>query len=346
MASTLFHRADLMQSLFESLGEADRSRILTDKKVVDIKSDASGVEAICGDGSVYHGSIIIGADGVHSRVRQAMRALALLSSTANNNDERPFVSTYRAMWFSFPIQPKSAPGDIFESHGTDVSAQFMTGDTRSWTFVYEKLKTPTQDRISYSDEDVKEMANLWGDIYISSNLQVKDVFPKRHTAGMANLEEGVVKHWSWSNLVLVGDACHKFTPNQGLGFNFGIQDVVVLVNELHQSLAANGGRSPDAKSLAAILTRYQASRMKPTLKDYDQSAGLTRMAAWGGWLYWLLDRYVFSSIPSFDDFLVTHVLGGPISSSFVLNFAEAYEPFQGQIPWKYPLIAPSTNVRP
>lgn len=335
-----------MQTLFESLDEAGQSRILTGKKLVDVKSHACGVEAICGDGSVYHGSIIIGADGVHSRVRQAMHELALSSSTAVPIDERPFTSTYKTMWFPFPRQPQFAPGVTFEVHGTNVSTQLIIGNDKSWIFVYEKLKTPTQERISYSDEEVVEMANRWGELYIAPNLVVKDVFPTRYTAGMVNVEEGVVKHWSWDSMVLVGDACHKSAPNLGLGFNNGIQDVVALVNELQMTLATTGGRSLDAKSLAAVFARYQASRMKQAQKDHNFSAGLSRMAAWDGWLNWLLDRYILSSIPGFDEFLITKFFAGPISRALILNSVQVDEPFQGKVPWKHALIASSTDSIP
>jgi 2-polyprenyl-6-methoxyphenol hydroxylase-like FAD-dependent oxidoreductase len=341
-----------MQTLFDSLDKTDQSRILTNKRVIDIKSDTSGVEAVCGDGSIHHGSIIIGADGVHSEVRQAMRRLALGSSKANTNndtsddinDEKPFTSTYKAMWFPFPRQSQFTPGDVFESHGTNISTQLLNGDKDSWVFVYEKLETPTKERISYSDDDVMEMANRWGDLSLSPNLKIKDIFPKRYTAGMANLEEGVVKYWSWDNIVLVGDACHKFTPNQALGFNNGVQDVVSLVNELHKGLAAKEGNLLDATSIAIIFAKYQASRMKLAEKDHDMSASVTRMTTWNNWLNWLLDRYILSSIPGFDDFMVTKVMAGPISRSFVLNFVKADESYQGKVPWKHVMTSSGMDV--
>ncbi|RYC57320.1 hypothetical protein CHU98_g8884 [Xylaria longipes] len=113
---------------------------------------------------------------------------------------------------------------------------------------------------------------------------------------MANLEEGIVKHWSWNRLVLVGDACHKFTPNYGLGYNNGIQDVVALVNELHQVVTLNrpGNGTPSLGTLRGALSRYQAARMGSLQGDYNSSANLTRMSAWRNWMYRLFDRYPLS----------------------------------------------------
>ncbi|KAJ1326514.1 kynurenine 3-monooxygenase [Microdochium nivale] len=67
--------------------------------------------------------------------------------------------------------------------------------------------------------------------------------------GMTNLGEGVARNWHYSGLVvLVGDACHKFTPNAGQGFNTGLQDVVALCNLLRGALvaaAAAAAKKPD-----------------------------------------------------------------------------------------------------
>jgi FAD dependent monooxygenase len=47
----------------------DKTKILTGKDVVELKGLSDGVCAVTSDGSVYEGNIIVGADGVHSRVR-------------------------------------------------------------------------------------------------------------------------------------------------------------------------------------------------------------------------------------------------------------------------------------
>jgi 2-polyprenyl-6-methoxyphenol hydroxylase-like FAD-dependent oxidoreductase len=162
---------------------------------------------------------------------------------------------------------------------------------------------------------------------------------------MANLEEGIVQHWSWDRIVLVGDACHKFTPNQGLGYNNGIQDVVALVNELHRSMAAHhsGGGSLSREALTSVFARYQSTRMELLQKDYKASAKYTRMSAWRNWMLWFLDRYIFPSIPGFDDFVLTRVVAGLISKSPVLDFVESEEPFQGKVPWKHAMKSPSVK---
>ena len=48
---------------------------------------------------------------------------------------------------------------------------------------------------------VLAMAEKWGHLAVGEKLTVKDVFAQRYHAGMTNLEEGILKHWSWGRLV-------------------------------------------------------------------------------------------------------------------------------------------------
>lgn len=346
--ATVFHRADIVTLLYESLSRADKARILTDKKVTEIITGEDGVEVRCGDGSTFHGSMVIGADGVNSKVRQSIRELSIKASAPEVNEEKPYVSEYKVLWCTFPRQPCNDPGDSIEIHGKDTSLQCLNSQKRSWLFIYERLEFPTRECVSYSQEDVERFAERHGDLAIGEQLKVKDVFPKRYTAGMSNLEEGIVKHWSWGRMVLVGDACHKFTPNQGLGYNNGIQDVVALVNELNRAVPAEhragGAASVPLESLAGVFSRYQASRMELLQRDFRFSVSWTRMSAWKYWTQHLMDRYILPAIPKMDEFAITYLVSGPVSRTIVLDFIECEEPFQGKVPWKHAMKTPQPKV--
>ena len=61
-------RRCFLEVLYESL--PDKSRILMNKGVKDIQEDQDGGEVFCQDGTSERGDIIIGCDGVHSKVRE------------------------------------------------------------------------------------------------------------------------------------------------------------------------------------------------------------------------------------------------------------------------------------
>ena len=54
----------------------DKSKLLVQKRVTTVQYGEGYVEVITTDGSRYHGDILVGADGTHSRVREEMVRLA------------------------------------------------------------------------------------------------------------------------------------------------------------------------------------------------------------------------------------------------------------------------------
>jgi FAD dependent monooxygenase len=64
-------RMKFLRSLYDQL--ENKSSILLKKKAVEILHTDHGVKVICADGTEVSGHIVIGADGIHSRTRQAMQ---------------------------------------------------------------------------------------------------------------------------------------------------------------------------------------------------------------------------------------------------------------------------------
>ncbi len=60
----------LLQTLYDNI--EDKFRIVPGKKVLKVEHSDEVVSVECKDGSTYTGDLVIGADGVHSIVRQEM----------------------------------------------------------------------------------------------------------------------------------------------------------------------------------------------------------------------------------------------------------------------------------
>jgi 2-polyprenyl-6-methoxyphenol hydroxylase-like FAD-dependent oxidoreductase len=72
-------RRILLDILYTALPDA--SRVLVGKSVASVDQEHDGKNGMTvrtHDGSSYHGDLVVGADGVHSRVRQEMWRLAEL----------------------------------------------------------------------------------------------------------------------------------------------------------------------------------------------------------------------------------------------------------------------------
>lgn len=54
----------------------DHSKLLTRKRVVTIELTESEAKVTTADGSTYSGAVVVGADGIHSKVRKEMQCLA------------------------------------------------------------------------------------------------------------------------------------------------------------------------------------------------------------------------------------------------------------------------------
>ncbi|KAM0542630.1 hypothetical protein ACHAPJ_012709 [Fusarium lateritium] len=338
-APTAFHRADLVAALYNGLPTTGKDKVLTNKKLVDIETDQHGVKAKCADGSFYEGSMVIGADGVHSKTRGIMRRLALADDPKRDWDpEEPFVANYRVLFGAFP--PPSEAGLGYDTQARDKSITYLSGSDRAWFFLCSKLPKPTTERVSYTETDIEAQYKEFADFYLTETTKVKDVWPRMLGAGMANLEEGIAKHWSYGRIVLVGDACHKFTVQLGLGYNNGVQDAVVLCNNLWGTVCTGTG-NPDASALKQVFEAYETLRKSTDsslLADFANSATETRMHGWANIGYYIMSRFLL--VPKFiEDIGVNSFMAPEVTKAQVLKYVSSEEPFTGKFSWLHPMKA-------
>lgn len=331
----MFHRAQLLKSFYDTLSEEAKTRVLTNKKVIDIDVTDQGVSATCADGTTYHGSIIIAADGVNSTVRDRIRKLTLSEAPdARVNEENPYLATYKVMFGNAPVLDPLQPGEVHESHGKDQSTQVFVGKERMWFFVYRKLAEATRERISYSAEDTEKYAEQMGDLPVAKNLTVRDIFSKKNGAGLTNVGEGIVREWSWKRVVFIGDAVHKVAPNFGWGLNSGIQDAVVLANHLRKALRTTEDGAIDAAGLAKAFRDYQEERAEHISTIVATSANVIRSATWATPFYHIMDQYIIP-ISEVDQVIGQKLLSPLIAGIAVIDFLEEKTHLQGMVPWAH-----------
>jgi 2-polyprenyl-6-methoxyphenol hydroxylase-like FAD-dependent oxidoreductase len=285
-----FHRPELLQTLYGQLAEVDRARIKTSKEVTSIETLTHGVKVICTDDTHEEGSIVIGADGAHSIVRQMMRVHALQESpSAPVNSEKPFPAAFRAMWGTIPmVQDSMTPGEAWECHGPGLSSQLFLGRGRGWFVVHEKLAKPSNERRIYSQRNMDEHAKRLAELPMTNSVLFRDIYAVSHSCGMSDIGEGTLKRFSWDRMVLVGGAATQ----QALGFNSGVQDVMALTNALRQLILETHHDLIDSKPLADVLHSYESARRSEVLQSAKTSARGIRMRTWDNRGLWLLDRYI------------------------------------------------------
>jgi 2-polyprenyl-6-methoxyphenol hydroxylase-like FAD-dependent oxidoreductase len=329
-----FHRTELVHTLLDGLPKNARDKYLVGHKVVNIATGDTGVVVSCTNGKSFTGSMVLGADGVHSQTRKIMHNLSSEDRfSASRNPEPPFSAHYRCLWSNCPRPCEAGKGN--NTQAKDRSIMWITGRERAWLFLYEKLPQPTQEPTQYTKAEMDEFAASFAEWPVDENLKVKDVYDSS-TAGMSNLEEGILEHWSLGRIVLAGDACHKFTPNAGLGLTNGIQDVTLLCNLLHNVTKSNADSDISADALQQIFREYESSRREPTAFDYGVSAAATRSHAWATPIYWFIGRFLYP-VYAFQWFLQRYVLAPRMKQSRVLDYVFGEDRIQGRIPWAYPI---------
>ncbi|KAK6062778.1 FAD binding domain-containing protein [Seiridium cupressi] len=352
-----FHRQDLVRVLYNALPKDVRAtRILMGKKVCELEPDASGITVRCEDGTVERGTMVLGVDGVHSKTRAVMRALALKSG-ADTNPERPFRAEYRCLWGTCPRPAACPPKSNVEAHGSERSLMFMTAHDQSWFFLYEQLESPTDARCDYTMDDQEQLAARFADMHVLPGLTFGDVWPTRTACGMADQLEGVLPHWhltpaAGGRVVLAGDAVHRFTPNFGWGYNSGVNDVAVLTSLLHSEVVQKvDAPPPSAETLDNIFARYQTARKvdDDVANISAASARVTRQCARPRqWLpaaiFWALEHVLPVLIPNFEIWASTNALGNIMRRGRVLDFlpeevtarTDAHV-FGGSLGWDFPI---------
>ncbi|CAK7216973.1 hypothetical protein SCUCBS95973_002994 [Sporothrix curviconia] len=141
----LFHRQKLLELLYKRLAETE-TRVLTKKKVTSIETHPDGVKVHCDDGSIVEGSIAVGCDGVHSRVRGIMENLRLKASgkgeMRNGSGRTPMAAQYQLLAGYLPRIPHMQPGRIWEVRDNGTSFQIFMLEQEGWFLVYKRLPEP------------------------------------------------------------------------------------------------------------------------------------------------------------------------------------------------------------
>ncbi|KAK8851826.1 monooxygenase [Apiospora arundinis] len=332
------HRNDLLRCLYDNLDDNLKDLVHLNKKVVDIQVIDDACELRCSDGTTECGSIIIGADGNTSRVRQQMRhhgqpgrPLLPLVTT-----ERPFEASFTLLYGSGPVLPGMPVGTSWEAHGKGMSTALFVGEERAWFFLYEKQDFSSQSALSktsLSKEDEARFVSKWAHVHITDTIRLKDVYEARWSSGMTLAEEGLVEHRYSTRIVLVGDSAAKVTPNLAFGLNGGVQGLVALMNGLHSLVRRQHVTNPSTEELDAVFQTYQDQALPLSRLLVDISGESLRATAWDTWNSWVMDRYV-NPVTGADWTRYNKHFAPMIARSLVLDFLAERNLPCGKMEWQ------------
>jgi len=221
--------------------------VLRPKAVTAIAQDADGVTATFNDGGVIHARYAVGADGIHSIVREQ----AGIGFEGGVYEE------------SFVLADVRLTGDVphdevilfWARAGLTVVAPLPDGVYR---IVAPVADAPEEPSGSFVQEILDTRVG-------SGRLVVTDVI----WGSRFRIHHRVADTYRAARLLLAGDAAHVHSPAGGQGMNLGIQDAVALADALAAVLAGE----PDS-----LLDDYSAARRPIAKGVVTMTDRLTRLA--------------------------------------------------------------------
>ncbi|KAJ1324860.1 FAD dependent monooxygenase [Microdochium nivale] len=260
-----FDRQWLLKVLYERL--RNKNKVFVNQKVQTISTGPSGVEVKTASGDVFSGSIIIGADGVHSTVRREMRRLADERSPGyfSPGEEDNVPSYYHCSFGIAQDVLKWKQGDQTFTCGHGKSMLVSSGPRgRCYWFLFIKFANIRRgkDIPKFTRQDEEKMVEENRDFLIQDNLTFGDVYDKRISSTLTSLHEIVYKKWFYERMILIGDSAHKPNPLTGMGGNGAIESAAELVNKLLDVRNERPGGLDDMSTaeIYAIFHKAQQAR--------------------------------------------------------------------------------------
>jgi salicylate hydroxylase len=237
------HRADLLQMLVRALPP---DRLHLGHRLVGFEDDGVRVTARFANGEVATADLLVGADGIHSTVREALLG-----------PEHPRFTgcvAYRGL----------VPAERLADLDLEVSAQIWLGPDKHFVHYFVQNRrlvnfVAVVEQDSWTAEswtDRGEVADALA-AFSGWHPQVRRILSGVDEIFIwAVFERAPLPRWSVGRATLLGDACHAMVPFMAQGAAQGIEDGATLA----ACLAA------EPSDVAAALGRYESLRRPRTAR--------------------------------------------------------------------------------
>ncbi|KAJ5917624.1 hypothetical protein N7466_011178 [Penicillium verhagenii] len=301
--------------------ENDKSKVLLNKRIIRVDHSDTGVVAHCEDGTEYTGSMIAGADGVHSTIRGEMWKFMEQSRKGKKKaekDRKAMTAEFACIFgISSPVEGLK-PGIIYRTWGKNFTNFANVGEDNQvfwvlFTKMDQKFQYPNVPKFTRVEQDA--LVKKYADSHVAEGIKLGTIYENMTSSSFIALEEGVCKLWTWGRFACLGDSVHKTTPNIGQGAGMAIADAASLANHI-VSIAKSSDGMPSSDDITAGLKKWAGSLRPRAQSICDAGALYMRLEALANWPLKLAGLYIAPHIPTvFADLLSVLDIGGP-----TLNF--------------------------
>ncbi|MBM9400311.1 FAD-dependent monooxygenase [Gluconacetobacter azotocaptans] len=227
------HRGDVHEIM---IGAVDPARIRFGKKLVDLEETAAGVVLSFEDGSTDTVDIVVGADGLNSRVREKLLGV-----------EDPLFTGWVGHRAIIPASKLSGldvePCVKWWSEDRHMMAYFLDKDRSEFYFVTGEPAESWPRGVAWVPSTRDEMQASFKGYHplVQAYIEAADTITKwplftRHPLPL----------WHRGRVVLLGDACHPMKPHMAQGAAMAIEDAAMLTRCLSELGTADLGGTFEA----------------------------------------------------------------------------------------------------
>ncbi|KAK7539658.1 uncharacterized protein J3D65DRAFT_550899 [Phyllosticta citribraziliensis] len=269
----IYHRQDLHSMLKAAATSSDLpgkpAELRLSSRVIDADCNAGIV--FLEDGSSVYGDLIVGADGIHSKLRTFV-----LGNTQNAIPTG--VSAYRLM---IPIEKlqggefasKINPADPFTSMMMGYDRRLVMGPCRG-TEDYAIVALVPDKTL-----DVDTSTTTWStEASLDEIEKAFEVFPRwvtsifRHSPaiGLWQLRDlDPLDRWHRGRVMLIGDASHAMLPTQGQGASQSVEDAEALGAFFEDVDSRISGEDVERRLANVFCCRYERASL---IQEYSRNA--------------------------------------------------------------------------
>ncbi|THX16081.1 FAD/NAD(P)-binding domain-containing protein [Aureobasidium pullulans] len=262
----VYHRQDLHSALREAALSTELpgypASIVTAAKVVGCDCETGAITLA--DGTIYQGDLIIGADGIHSVIREAVL------KAGNHELVHPAptgVSAYRLLVETTDLAGLDVDKEVFD-HTRQATTLIMGHDRRV-------IMGPARNGDLLGlvgmvpDEHMHESSNpnSWttpGDLskllqtYNDFPQWIRDIFKQAPDIALWQLRDiDALPTWIAGRCIIIGDAAHAMLPTQGQGASQSIEDAEAL-----QAFFADTTAKPNPQQITRRIRKVFEARYK------------------------------------------------------------------------------------
>ena len=214
----LVHRGDFHAVLVAALAERAPGAVRVGARCVGLRAGRGRRDADAGERRAHHGDALIGADGVHSRIRETLFGGGRATFTGFMA-WRGVVPMQR-----LPARLRQQCGMTWIGpHGHVVTYPLRRGELLNFVTAIERddWRVESWSEAGTVEECRRDLALWHADV-----LAIVDAIDIPYKWAMLGREP--LEHWSVGRVSLLGDACHPTLPFLAQGANMAIEDGMVL----------------------------------------------------------------------------------------------------------------------